>query len=474
MALRMPEQEEGDIDIQAALAYRKLSRCRPPFVYRAEPSLFPEVDQQRLFDWEFEVFHGIEAFPRPPREGTSSGLQAMHLFHERIEKAKRTMENGINAIKNYDFKHEPCVVELEDAKKDFRSRISRAWGQGLAAVKEGIMLVTQRNWFQDEKERWGQHYHQKKDYFDQCRAYLMFCKDHHPDPEERQKARELLRKVEMAFVGHQGIPFARSAGHEIAAFRRSGEASITHPYAVGIEEINFWMGKLDTTEHDEERDALFENMIVDMVIAFFHDTLEDHYLNAIDLRQKITEAFNLDGRVLSLLRAFDKDVKKLPENLNIADKNMPRILRALKALREPENPAEKTGYIPRQIHDLPPAERARVLIIKIHDRLHNLKTLKYMKTKSQTKKITETVEIIDFALQIANEQSEWHDDLIRKAKRLTEVCMEELRRIREDPSPEYGVERQTVGFSALSALEATFRAKMALLERLSHEVPTRL
>lgn len=467
MALRTPEQDEGDIDIQAALAYRKLSRCRPPFVYKAEPTSFPEVEQQRLFDWEFEVFHGMEALPSPPLGDNTPGLQAMLLFHKRMAKAQRTMERGINKIKNYDFKHEPCAVELEAAKTDFRSRISHAWGPGLAAVKEGIMFVTQRDWFQDEKELWGQHYDQKRDYFDQCRAYLLFCQDYHPNMQERQKAHELLRKTEMAFVGHHGIPFARSAGHEIAAFRRSGEATITHPYAVGIAEINFWIEKLDTTEGDENRDALFENMIVDMIIAFFHDTLEDHYLNEIDLRQKIMEAFNFDGRVLSLLRAFDKDAKKLPENLNIADKNMPRILRALKALREPGNPVEKTGYIPRQIRDLPPEERARVLIVKIHDRLHNLKTLKYMETQSQTKKIAQTVEIIDFAMRTASEQPAWRDDLIRKAKRLTEVCMEELRRIREDPSREYEIEREMVTSTTLNELETTFLFKMANLDEQS-------
>jgi len=425
-----------DEKIRAARAYRQLSRCRPPFVYESEEAEFPEVDQVPLFAWEKEVFTGASSFPKPPplSETPSNAEVAMHTFYKQLVEAQKEMETGIRKIKAYDYKYKPCPVEVKNQRTDTRAKLTQVLDQSVILAKESLNQVatriTGRNWFEDEKELWGQHYHQKKDYLDQSIAYLLFCKDHHPEEADRIKARDLLHKAEMAFVGHQGVPFARSPAHETKAFRNSGEATITHPYAVGLEEINFWMDKIAKTDSEEEKDQLFENMKVDMIIAFFHDTLEDHHMNENDVSQKLTEAFNLDGRVLTKVRAYDETYQKLPKNLNVAHRNMNRIMRALCALKEPDK--NKEDYIPRQIGDLSEEEQPRVLILKIHDRLHNLKTLKYMGTHQQTKKILQTLEIIDFALRMANTQAPWREDLLIKASRITEVCVEELARISSD------------------------------------------
>ncbi|WCZ39026.1 RelA/SpoT family protein [Corynebacterium jeddahense] len=144
---------------------------------------------------------------------------------------------------------------------------------------------------------------------------------------------ELLnRAYETAEHLHEGV------------FRKSGDPYITHPLAVAT--ICAEIG-MDTTT---------------LVAALLHDTVED-------------TDFTLDD----LTRDFGPEVAKLVNGVTKLDKV------ALGAAAEAET-------IRKMIVAM--AEDPRVLVIKVADRLHNMRTMRFLPPEKQAKKAQETLDVI--------------------------------------------------------------------------------
>lgn len=144
---------------------------------------------------------------------------------------------------------------------------------------------------------------------------------------------ELLnRAYETAEHLHEGV------------FRKSGDSYITHPLAVAT--ICAEIG-MDTTT---------------LVAALLHDTVED-------------TDYTLDD----LTRDFGPEVAKLVNGVTKLDKV------ALGAAAEAET-------IRKMIVAM--AEDPRVLVIKVADRLHNMRTMRFLPPEKQAKKAQETLDVI--------------------------------------------------------------------------------
>ena len=131
--------------------------------------------------------------------------------------------------------------------------------------------------------------------------------------------------------------------HE-GVFRKSGDPYITHPLAVAT--ICAEIG-MDTTT---------------LVAALLHDTVED-------------TDYSLDD----LTRDFGPEVAKLVNGVTKLDKV------ALGAAAEAET-------IRKMIVAM--AEDPRVLVIKVADRLHNMRTMRFLPPEKQAKKAQETLDVI--------------------------------------------------------------------------------
>lgn len=144
---------------------------------------------------------------------------------------------------------------------------------------------------------------------------------------------ELLnRAYETAEHLHEGV------------FRKSGDPYITHPLAVAT--ICAEIG-MDTTT---------------LVAALLHDTVED-----------------TDYTLNDLTRDFGPEVAKLVNGVTKLDKV------ALGAAAEAET-------IRKMIVAM--AEDPRVLVIKVADRLHNMRTMRFLPPEKQAKKAQETLDVI--------------------------------------------------------------------------------
>ncbi len=145
-------------------------------------------------------------------------------------------------------------------------------------------------------------------------------------------AEVLNRAYETAERLHEGV------------FRKSGDPYITHPLAVAT--ICAEIG-MDTTT---------------LVAALLHDTVED-------------TDYSLDD----LSRDFGPEVAKLVNGVTKLDKV------ALGAAAEAET-------IRKMIVAM--AEDPRVLVIKVSDRLHNMRTMRFLPPEKQAKKAQETLDVI--------------------------------------------------------------------------------
>ncbi|PFG28616.1 RelA/SpoT family protein [Corynebacterium renale] len=127
-------------------------------------------------------------------------------------------------------------------------------------------------------------------------------------------------------------------------FRKSGEPYITHPLAVATIAAEIGM---DTTT---------------LVAALLHDTVEDTDYTLDDLTQD-----------------FGEEVARLVDGVTKLDKV------ALGAAAEAETIRK---MIVAMAHD------PRVLVIKVSDRLHNMRTMRFLPPEKQAKKARETLEVI--------------------------------------------------------------------------------
>ena len=156
--------------------------------------------------------------------------------------------------------------------------------------------------------------------------------------EKPKESERVLRAVELAKKAHEG------------QFRKTGEPYIVHPMAV----------KKILEEWGMDEDTIIAGVL--------HDTVEDTSVTLDDIRKEFGEsvAFLVDGVTkLSTARAGMRDIDTyLPETKD----NFLRLLIALGA-------------------DI------RVLIIKLADRLHNIRTLSALPPDKQKKIAKETLEV---------------------------------------------------------------------------------
>ena len=131
--------------------------------------------------------------------------------------------------------------------------------------------------------------------------------------------------------------------HE-GVLRKSGDPYITHPLAVAT--ISAEMG-MDTTT---------------VVASLLHDTVED-----------------TDYTLADLTRDFGEEVAKLVDGVTKIDKV------ALGAAAEAETIRKMVVAM---------AEDPRVLVIKVSDRLHNMRTMRFLPPEKQAKKARQTLEVI--------------------------------------------------------------------------------
>ncbi|NLA56383.1 MAG: bifunctional (p)ppGpp synthetase/guanosine-3',5'-bis(diphosphate) 3'-pyrophosphohydrolase [Corynebacterium humireducens] len=148
----------------------------------------------------------------------------------------------------------------------------------------------------------------------------------------RADAELLSRAYELAETLHEGV------------FRKSGEPYITHPLAVATIAAEIGM---DTTT---------------LVAALLHDTVED-----------------TDYSLEQLTDDFGAEVARLVDGVTKLDKV------ALGAAAEAET-------IRKMIVAM--AQDPRVLVIKVADRLHNMRTMRFLPPEKQAKKARQTLEVI--------------------------------------------------------------------------------
>lgn len=158
-------------------------------------------------------------------------------------------------------------------------------------------------------------------------------------PSAKQKVRLAL---EVALLAHHGQK------------RRSGEPYIIHPVAVAV--------ILGGTEMD--RDAICAGLL--------HDTVEDTVLNFADLEL-------LFGATVGRLVEGETKVSKLPKMASQMDTTL-------------SNPADEQAENLRSMF-IAMADDWRIVIIKLADRLHNMRTLRFMPVEKRVRIARETLEI---------------------------------------------------------------------------------
>ena len=152
------------------------------------------------------------------------------------------------------------------------------------------------------------------------------------------EAKELKINIEKVTLAYE---FAKEAHH--GQLRKSGEEYILHPIEVAKILIHM---KMDT----------------DTVVAgILHDVVEDTLITTADI------SYHFGNTVAMLVDGVTK-LKNLPEGTQKQHENIRKMIVAM-------------------------AKDIRVVIIKLADRLHNMRTLKHMKPEKQKKIAKETLEI---------------------------------------------------------------------------------
>lgn len=233
------------------------------------------------------------------------------------------------------------------------------------------------------------------------------------------KRRELLRKAEKHYTPNEVAEFAsaidlateRHKGQK----RKSGEPYIIHPLAVAAILIE-WEMDADT-----------------IIAGILHDTVED-------TATKLDEIENLFGRDVAFLVDGVTKVSQARAGMRNLDSYLPQTKDNLSKLL------------------LAVGQDIRVIIIKLADRLHNMRTLQYMSVEKQKKIARETIDVfapladrlnmgrvrvqleeLSFSYlepkEFARLQNEMKQRIGKSEKKLTKVRREVDKKLKEEKLP---------------------------------------
>lgn len=199
---------------------------------------------------------------------------------------------------------------------------------------------------------------------------------------EKKHLKVDMEKIKLAFY------FAEEC-HE-GQYRKSGEDYIMHP--VEVVKILIDM-KMDTDT---------------IVAGILHDIVEDTLITLADIK------YNFGDTVAALVDGVTK-LKTLPNGTKKQDENIRKMILAM-------------------------AQNLRVIIIKLADRLHNMRTMKYMKSEKQISISQETLDIyapLAHRLGIAKIKWELEDLALRYLKPKEYAYIKSLIDAKKDERREY-------------------------------------
>lgn len=166
--------------------------------------------------------------------------------------------------------------------------------------------------------------------------------------------KQLMQQVRFKYNPLQRAAISRAIDYatekHLGQQRASGEEYITHPLAVAAILVE-WRVDIDT-----------------VIAAILHDTVEDTDATLTEIESKFGKpvAFLVDG--VTKVSAARRGMRDIESYLPQTRDNLSKLLIAI-------------------------GQDARVLLIKLADRLHNLRTLEYLPTEKQHKIASESLEI---------------------------------------------------------------------------------
>lgn len=280
--------------------------------------------------------------------------------------------------------------------------------------------------FKSDKDLMRDHLRLKREIFERASnflaAYLGSPIASSIDPKALKRAFDLADEIQCIQLAYTSFVIARSPSHHIEPRRKSGELTVKHAFAVMIEMFSTYTELTEETEdHDEKRDIYQKKKLV-ILWAVLHDYVEDYEpLDDEFLEDKLTELLHFDSYNALETGMALTEAPEIPVNF-WSDRIFNRYfaLEGICALTKPDRKTREkriaeTGrmepHIEDQICKLDPEIRVDVFLVKLADRRHNLWTLESMSVMGQSKKVSQTEELVELGIRGFIENP---DPLIRK------------------------------------------------------------